>query len=100
MAQKSKWPQSTVLRAAVDVTKTATSALDHSELDGLLKNFIFKKEYFLSPNSLEACKLYSHLGGDLRVRDDLKAAEDLCYVGLGHRHECRHPDHAGLLSGL
>jgi len=76
MAQKSKWPPSTVLRAAVDVTKAATSALDHSELDGLWKNFISKKEYFLSPESLEA-------------------AENLCRVGLDHRHKYRHPDHAG-----
>jgi hypothetical protein len=95
MAQKSKWPPSAVLRAAVDVTSTATSTLDHSELDGLLKNFISKKEYFLSPDSLEACKLYSHLGNNLRVRIGLEAAENLCRVGLDRHHKYRHPDHAG-----
>jgi len=78
MAQKSKWPPSAVLRTAVDVARNATSALDHSELGGLLKNFISKKEYFLSPDSLEACNLYSHLGNDLRVRNELEAAENLC----------------------
>jgi hypothetical protein len=95
MAQKSKWSPSAVLRAAVDVTRTATSALDHSELGRLLRNFVSKKEYFLSPDSLEACKLYSHLGNNLRVRNDLEAAENLCRVGLDRHHKYRHPDHAG-----
>jgi len=90
MAQKSKWSPSAVLRAAVDVTRTVTSDLDHSEFRRLLKNFVSKKEYFLSPDSLEACKLLSHLGNNLRVRNNLEAAENICRIGLD-----RHPDHAG-----
>ena len=80
MAQKSKWPPSAVLRTAVDVARNATSALDHSELGGLLKNFISKKEYFLSPDSLEACKLYSHLGNELEAAENLCASDSIAII--------------------
>jgi hypothetical protein len=96
MAQKSKWSSSAVLRAAVDVTRTATSVTHHLELAVLMKNFMSKIEDFLWPNSLEACLLLSHLGNNLRVvRNNLEAAESHCRVGLNCYYKYHHPGHTG-----
>jgi Clr5 domain len=95
MAQRSKWSSAAVLRAAVDVTRTATSATHHLELAALMKSFMSKPEDFLWANSPEACLLLSHLGNNLRVRNDLEAAESNCRVGL----DCYYKHHYPSLTG-
>jgi hypothetical protein len=96
MAQETKWSSSAVLYLAVDVTRTATSAVNHKEVAGLMKNVISKIPDFLSPTTREACMLHSHLGNNFRARNDLESAERHCRLGLGRHQECHYPDHTGV----
>jgi len=95
MVQEPKWPPSAVIHLAVDVIRTATSAVNHKEVAGLMKNVISKTQDFLEPVTCEACVLHSHLGNGFRARNDLESAERHCRFGLSRHQECHHPDHTG-----
>jgi hypothetical protein len=71
-----------IYRAGINVTRTATTADNYKEVVGLMKDVFSERKDFLSPDSVEACLLHSHLGNFFRVQNDLRAAERHCALGL------------------
>lgn len=71
-----------IYRAGINVTRTATLAENHKEIAELMKNIMSKRDDFISPSTIEACLLHSHLGNNFRARNELQAAERHCRRGF------------------
>jgi hypothetical protein len=71
-----------IYRAGINVTRTATLAENHKEIAELMKNIMSKRDDFISPSTVEACLLHSHLGNNFRARNELQAAERHCRRGF------------------
>jgi hypothetical protein len=65
--------------AGINVTRTAMFAENPKEIADLMINIMKKRN---EPNTIEACLLHSHLGNNLRSRNELQAAEHLCRRGI------------------
>jgi hypothetical protein len=80
---------SSLFRAAIDVTRTATSDSAYAYVDWLAENYLSRKCEFVLANTAEACLLHLQLGSYSRARGNLRKAEKMCHTGLAGYHKLK-----------
>lgn len=71
-----------VLQAAIDITKSATTAANYADIARLIPDVDLRTLEVSAETSAKVFLLHSHLGNCYRARGRLGSAEQHCHVGL------------------
>ena len=80
--KRSSLTVSSLIRAAIDVARTATSESAYAFVDWLVKNYLLQEPDVVFANTAEACLLYLHLGIASAARGNPRQAAKNCRVAL------------------